>query len=245
MSDILNYYKGYYGRAGEEGKDGYRMEKWQGVSRVAFLKQYITQVTPKGGSILDVGCGDMYLASQLPDYNWTGLDAANEYSKGRAIVHDIMSAPYPVADASQDTVMTSEVLEHVWEPRTIHLEAARCLKSGGHYLISTPNFNNLSWMLNNHKEVLFEGSMSHHFEHIRWYTYEIHKKFLLDAGFEILEHVGADAHGVDFFQKPRAVLYYFFRDTLKMPLTECQIDQIIGNMFPEHCATIMILARKP
>ncbi len=244
MSDILKYYQSYYGRAGEEGKDGYKMEKWQKVSRVAFLRNYITQLLKPGDSILDVGCGDMYLAGQLPQFNWTGLDAANEYSKGRAVVHDIMSAPYPVETGSKDLVMCSEVLEHVWDPRIIHQEASRCLKPGGYYLISTPNFNNLSWVLNNHKEVLFEGNMSHHFEHIRWYTYEVHKQFLEATGFEVIEHVGADAHGVDFFQKPRAVLYYFLKDKMGIKTDETFVDQVLGYMFPDHCATIMVLARK-
>lgn len=241
MSDILTYYQEYYAKAKE---NGYKMEKWQNVSRVLFLKQFIKQRTPKGGKILDVGCGDMWLSTQLPEYHWTGLDAANDYSKGKAIVHDIMTLPYPVETGSQDTVICSEVLEHVWEPQKIHAEAYRCLKPDGTYIISTPNFNNLSWVLNNHREVLFEGTMSHHYEHIRWYTYEIHKKFLESAGFKVVEHTGADAHGVDLFAIPRSVLFYFFQDVVKKPLSEGQVDQLLGQMFKEHCATIMLVAKK-
>lgn len=241
MSDILKYYQDYYGIA---GSNGYSMEKWKDVSRVLFLKQYIEQLTPKSGTILDIGCGDMWLASQLPNYNWVGLDAANEYSRGRAIIHDIMQTPYPVEAGSADTVMCSEVLEHVWEPRTIHSQAYRALKSGGHYIISTPNFDNLGWILNRHREILSECTMSHHYEHIRWYTYDIHKKFLEDAGFKVIEYTGADAHGVDFFQQPRALLYYFINEKLKVTMSPGQIDQIMGQMFPKHCATIMLVAKK-
>lgn len=86
--------------------------------------------------------------------------------------------------------------------------------------------------------------MSHHYEHIRWYTQEIHTKMLQDAGFKVLEYTGADAHGVDLFQPARAVLYYFFKDTLKIPMTEGQVDQLLGQMFPKHCATIMLLSQK-
>lgn len=242
MSDILDYYKEYYGKAKE---DGYHMEKWKDVSRVLFLKQFIKQYTPVNGKILDIGCGDMWLSTQLPTYQWTGLDASNEYSKGKAIVHDIMQHPYPIESESQDTVMCSEVLEHVWDPHKVHSEAMRVLKPGGHYIISTPNFNNLSWVLNNHKEVQFEGTLSHHYEHIRWYTLEIHNKFLKAHGFKVVEYTGADAHGVDLFQNPRAMLFYFFRDTIKVPMTEGQVDQLLGQMFKEHCATIMIVAQKP
>lgn len=245
MSDIYDYYQAYYSKAGENGKDGYRMEKWKDTSRVLFLKQYIAQLTPKSGKVLDIGCGDMYLASLLPDYQWTGIDAANEYSKGRAIVHDLMALPYPVEANSQDTVMCSEVLEHLWEPQKVHFEAFRTLKPGGHYVISTPNFDNLSWVMDHGRDMLFKGIRSDHYEHIRWYNYDVHKTLLEQAGFQVIGHVGADAHGVDFFQKARAVLFYFFRDNLKIEMSEGQVDQLLGQMFSKHCATIMLIARKP
>jgi SAM-dependent methyltransferase len=237
MSDILKYYEDY------QKHDGYKMASRADTSRILSLQRFIKAVTPPNSNILDIGCGDMWLATQLPEYNWVGLDAASDYSNGKAIVHDIMTLPYPVADSSIDTVVCSEVLEHVWTPQKIHHEAYRTLKSGGHYIISTPNFNNLSWVLNNHKEVLFEGSMSHHYEHIRWYTLALHKKFLKEAGFQIVASTGADAHEVDFFQIPRSVLYHFLNDN-KLSMSEGQVDQLLGQMFPEHCATIMIVAKK-
>lgn len=241
MSDIFNYYNGYQTATEDRG---YKMEKWKDVSRVAFLGQYLTQLTPLNGSVLDIGCGDMWLAGKYPDYKWTGLDAANEYSQGRAIVYDLMKQPYPVDPGTFDTVICSEVLEHVWTPNIIHQEAFKALKPGGHYIISTPNFNNISWVLNNHKEVLFEAQMSHHYEHIRWFTYDLHKRFLEEAGFKVIDYTGADAHGVDFLLEPRAILFYFMRDVIKKPMTEQQIDQLLGQMFRKHCATIMLVAKK-
>lgn len=241
MSDIYDYYHGYQTGTHDYG---YKMEKWKDTSRVAFLKQYLTQLTPTEGKILDIGCGDMYMAGQLPGYKWTGLDAANEYSQGKAILHDLMQSPYPIDPETFDTVMCSEVLEHVWTPMVIHQEAFKALKPGGHYIISTPNFNNLSWVMNHHKEVLFEAKQSHHYEHIRWFTYELHKRFLEEAGFTVIDYTGADAHGVEFFQEPRSILYYFMRDVLKKPMNEAQIDQLLGQMFRKHCACIILVAKK-
>lgn len=241
MSDILKYYQDYYSKAKE---NGYKMVKWKDTSRVLFLKQYLTQLTPANGSILDIGCGDMYLSTQLPSYKWTGLDAANEYSQGRAVIHDLMSTPYPIEANSQDTVMCSEVLEHLWEPQKVHHEAFRVLKPGGHYIISTPNFDNLTWVMDHGRDMLFRGTRSDHYEHIRWYNYDVHKSFLEEAGFKVISYTGADAHGVDFFQQPRSILYWFFKDVIKHPMSEGQVDQLMGQMFPKHCATIMLVAKK-
>jgi 2-polyprenyl-3-methyl-5-hydroxy-6-metoxy-1,4-benzoquinol methylase len=136
-----------------------------------------------------------------------------------------------------DTVMCSEVLEHLWEPQKVHHEAMRVLRPGGHYIISTPNFDNLSWVMDHGRDMMFRGTRSDHYEHIRWYNYEVHKSLLEQVGFKIIDHVGADAHGVEFFQKPRSVLFYIFKDLIKKPLSE-------GQMFPKHCATIMVIAKK-
>lgn len=44
----------------------------------------------------------------------------------------------PLPDNSADTVMMTEVLEHLQKPKEAVKEAARLLKSGGHMIISSP-----------------------------------------------------------------------------------------------------------
>src|SRR5262249_10506703 len=45
---------------------------------------------------------------------------------------------WPVADASVDVVLCTETLEHVREPRIFLDEGFRCLKPGGHIIMTVP-----------------------------------------------------------------------------------------------------------
>jgi ubiquinone/menaquinone biosynthesis C-methylase UbiE len=47
----------------------------------------------------------------------------------------------PIPDESIDTVIMTELLEYLSEPRKVLLEISRLLKKGGHVLISTPLMN--------------------------------------------------------------------------------------------------------
>ncbi len=79
-------------------------------------------------------------------------------------IHDI-----PVADASFDVVLCTEVLEHVPEPIKVVREFARILKKGGKLLLTAPLSSGL------HQEPYhFYGGFTPY-----WY-----KKFLTEAGFE-------------------------------------------------------------
>ena len=53
---------------------------------------------------------------------------------------DLERAPYPLADASADAVVLTEVIEHLWvDPLTALSEVNRVLRPGGVCLMSTPN----------------------------------------------------------------------------------------------------------
>lgn len=241
MADEINkHYEEYKAKYGDEG---YRMEKMKETSRVLFLKEYISRLVPKGGRILDVGCGDMYLAKELPDYDWVGVDIAPDMSDGRALKQDLMETPYPFPAQSFDAAVCSEVLEHLWDLRVVNLEMKRLLKPGGHYIMSTPNFDHIDYTLSGYREILFDPSFTHQFEHIRQYNFEVHKRFLEEVGFTIIEHTGADAHFSKFFDKPRRVLYSFFNRTLQVPMNVGQIDQLLGTCFPLISHTVMIISK--
>jgi SAM-dependent methyltransferase len=89
------------------------------------------------GLVLDVGCG------QRP-YEKTFFAGAaryigTDYLTDRSRPDVISSALHlPFADGAFDTVVSTEVLEHVPEPlRALH-EMARVLKAGGHLVLSVP-----------------------------------------------------------------------------------------------------------
>ncbi|MCW2967905.1 MAG: Methyltransferase type 11 [Solirubrobacteraceae bacterium] len=88
-----------------------------------------------GGRVLDYGCADVpyrrffgpeveYLAADLP-----GNEAAN--------VEIAPDGTVPVADASIDAVLSTQVLEHVVDPALYLAECARVLRPGGRLLLST------------------------------------------------------------------------------------------------------------
>jgi 2-polyprenyl-3-methyl-5-hydroxy-6-metoxy-1,4-benzoquinol methylase len=241
MSDELTrWYEEY---KSVHGDAGYCMEKMKDTSRVKFLTQYIRKLVPKGGKILDVGCGDMYLSTILPEYEWVGIDIAPDVSNMKAIKQDLMVPPYPFPDKTFDAVVCSEVLEHVWDLRVVNAEVKRLLKPNGVYLMSTPNFDHIDHTLSGYRELLFNPVYTHQFEHIRQYNYDVHKKLLEEEGFKIEESIGADAHFTKFFAEPRKILYVFLNEQLKLNLDLGQVDQVLGACFPKVSHTIIFVSR--
>ncbi len=211
-------------------------------SRVSFLVEFIQEYTPKGGRILDVGCGDMTLAKLLPDYDWVGIDINTTQSQGKAIECDLDSPPYAFADATFDTIVCSEVLEHMFNPGKITEEIRRLIKPTGTYILSTPNFQYIDHYLQQFDQLIADLGKPWTYEHIRQYSYLSHLQ-ILENLFEPIGVVGADAQYSGFFSQGRAPL----RDTLEsLGLKDpdfVETDKLIGQMFPLHNHTLLIIAR--
>jgi SAM-dependent methyltransferase len=94
------------------------------------------------GSILDVGCGAQpYRSLVSPRANYRGIDDAGAERHFGYCVPDTTyfeGGRWPVADASADVILSTETLEHVPEPEVFLGEAIRCLKPGGHLLLTVP-----------------------------------------------------------------------------------------------------------
>ena len=94
------------------------------------------------GDLLDVGCGEMPYRSFLPEaVRYTGIDVpqANAFAmqgNDEVIPFDGLSIPFP--DASFDTVLCTEVLEHSAQPLTLIAEMERVLKPGGTLIATVP-----------------------------------------------------------------------------------------------------------
>jgi SAM-dependent methyltransferase len=241
-NELTQWYVDY---KGVHGDTGYSMERSKHTSRVAYLEQFVRQYTPIGGSVLDVGCGDMYLAKQMPEYSWKGIDIAPDASNNLATAVDLMKPPYPLADASFDTVVCSEVLEHLWDLRVVHKEVFRVLKPGGVYIVSTPNFDNIDHHLGGFRDLLFNPTMTHSFEHIRFYNHNLHEILLKEAGYVPIAHTGCDAHYVRFFEEPRRILGNILRNSFKLEISNTEVDMLLGQMFNKVDHTIMLVVRKP
>lgn len=242
MSDITDYYENY---KKIHGDFGYAMARSGLLDRVQYIADFIGRNVPKGGKILDIGCGDMFLSTLMPEYDWVGIDLLiNPGLEGKAYKQDLMKPPYDsIIKGPYDAIVCTEVLEHVWDLRIVHKEAKRLLKPGGTYIISTPNIDNIDYTLNNYRQIVFDPKWPHLFEHIRFYNYEAHTKFLEEAGFTVMEHVGCDTQYVEFFSQARQVLLNILNTNFKLDLSPLLVNMIIGQMFSKVNHTILLVSK--
>jgi len=99
-----------------------------------------------GGTVLDLGCGSRpYEAFFNGRVNrWVGADypsTGHPPAKRLDVVADAMNLP--LAGESFDTVLCTQVLEHVPEPMDVLREARRVLRPGGHLVLTAPQYNAL------------------------------------------------------------------------------------------------------
>jgi SAM-dependent methyltransferase len=134
------------------------------VRRIAA--ELATVVAPPG-PVADLGCGPgaHALALARRGYDVTGLDgsprmiqvartrAARDQAGATFGVHDV-SAPLRFADASLGGVLAILVVQHLPDPAAFIAEIRRCLRPGGHLLITAPardstprTSQNLYWRL--------------------------------------------------------------------------------------------------
>jgi SAM-dependent methyltransferase len=90
---------------------------------------------PAGGRVLDYGCADMpYRSFFAADVEYVGADLAGNPDAAIVLRPD---GTVPVADQSFDAVLSTQVLEHVQDPRLYLSECLRVLRPGGRLLLST------------------------------------------------------------------------------------------------------------
>lgn len=240
--DVNEYYRRYHQELGE---NAYTMGKAGDTSRIFYLEKYITQYVPAGGKILDVGCGDFDLSRRIEGFDWHGIDVAPAPSASnpeRITTHDLMTTPYPYESGTFDAVVCSEVLEHLWDLRKVHAEVKRLLKPQGTYIVSTPNFEHIDLLLTHHRHLLTDFNTKFTVEHIRHYTFETHSQFLSDAGFRVVEKMGADAHYSAFFLEARRELQLIFRE-LGMDVAPVAVDAMLGRMFKDFSHTCVLVSK--
>lgn len=90
------------------------------------------------GRLLDLGCGDMpyrnVVIEQVSAYDGLDIEARTVGIKYVTSVSDMS----PVPDASYETVICTELLEHVENPRYVATEIARVLVPGGRLILTVP-----------------------------------------------------------------------------------------------------------
>jgi len=211
---------------------------------------------PPGTTCLDYGCGDGLrygtgLRDRGVDYHGfdvstAALDQARKRGLSVAPLRD--SGGTSLADASVDAAICFEVLEHLQEPQHALAEIRRCLKAGGHALLSVPNA--AFWV--RRLEFLFTGfwcpggspitarTEPWRDPHVRFYHPRMLRRMVEQAGLDVAVELG-EAFTLGalpvVWRKPRLRA---MADAMSRPLGW------LGRLLPSwFAARVFVVARKP
>ena len=152
----------------------------------AFLKKYaaygaILNCIPKNSTILDIGCGDGNVTQLYKekgevygiDISQNALDSAK--AKGiKTQLQDLNNLPLQFENNFFDTVVMTDVLEHIVDPFELLKEAQRILKPQGKLVITVPNFarlsNRLKMCWGDPVDILHWSKYGDAVEHLHWFT---------------------------------------------------------------------------
>lgn len=118
---------------------------WKDTSDLAYLgitliERSIALLAPElTGELLDVGCGQQPYASYFQHVK--RKRTCDFDSKRGKVDFECPADHIPLPDGSLDSILCTEVLEHVPDPLAVWREFHRLLKPGGKVLLATP----MSW----------------------------------------------------------------------------------------------------
>ncbi|HVW96630.1 MAG TPA: class I SAM-dependent methyltransferase [Mucilaginibacter sp.] len=156
----------------------------------------------KNKFILDLGCGNGFLVNYLVQqgFNAYGTDAsekgiaiARQTSPDRFFVQDLSSDELPaeLRAIPFDTIISTEVIEHLYNPEAFLDFCRRQLKPGGELIITTPYhgyLKNLVLSLFNkwdkHLDPLWLGG------HIKFWSKKTLSRAITNAGFTVTSFTG-------------------------------------------------------
>lgn len=139
---ILKFYdENYYGVGHKRFKGIF--EAMVVLFRHARARRAVKAI-PRGGSVLDVGCGRGIFLEILSRRGYKCLGAELSELSGRdaskhvqVLTGDFMKFSLP--EESFDLVTFWQVIEHIRDPKAAFIELSRIIKTGGKLLIQAPN----------------------------------------------------------------------------------------------------------
>jgi SAM-dependent methyltransferase len=161
-----------------------------------ILRQFPALGLP-AGRVLDVGCGRGQLGEAIRALGWEvwGVENSEEAcrtARGRidrlieADLHDYAAVAREVGETRFDALVFSDVLEHVYDPRTVLEAYARFLKPGARVLISVPNAvvwtNRLQWTFG---RVRYADTGVMDRTHVRFFTFRTARELVEASGFRL------------------------------------------------------------
>jgi 2-polyprenyl-3-methyl-5-hydroxy-6-metoxy-1,4-benzoquinol methylase len=152
--------------------------------------------------ILDLGCGNGYLANFLirNGYNVFGTDAsaegiaiARKTNETRFFLQDLSTEKLPaeLQDKRFDTIISTEVIEHLYDPEGFINFCKQIISNGGDIIISTPYHGYLKNLMlsvfnkwDTHLNPMWHGG------HIKLWSKKTLTKALADSGFTNISFKG-------------------------------------------------------
>ena len=146
----------------------------------------------EGRSVLDVGCGNGFLAALLAErgYDVTGIERKGGYETSfptnvRLIEADLENG-LPAVDREFEYILCADILEHLRDPAGLLRQLRGVLRPGGALIASLPNSGNLYFRLNvlagrfpQDDKGLFDRT------HLRFYMWSGWAELLQDCGWRI------------------------------------------------------------
>lgn len=152
------------------------------------------RLAPATGRALDVGCGRAALGGAIRGLGWElwGVEQSGEacataekrlHRLVQADLHDLATVRATVGETSFDALVFSDVLEHVYDPRTVLENYLQFVKPGGRVFVSVPNmlvWTNRLQLLLGRFEYADTGIMDR--THIRFFTFKTARRLVEAAG---------------------------------------------------------------
>jgi 2-polyprenyl-3-methyl-5-hydroxy-6-metoxy-1,4-benzoquinol methylase len=155
------------------------------------------RLLPWRGRVLDVGCGRAALGAAIRELGWEvwGLEQSGEACKTaqsrvdrllEADLHDNRLVREQLGDTRFDALVFSDVLEHVYDPRTVLETYLHYVRPGGKVFISVPNavvWTNRFQLMIGRVRYTDTGIMDR--THIRFFTFRTAQELARAAGCRI------------------------------------------------------------
>ncbi|HEU5148530.1 MAG TPA: class I SAM-dependent methyltransferase [Chryseosolibacter sp.] len=183
---------------------GYSTDEYSHIYRYVLNPIVKMMNEKKGRCILDIGCGNGWLTNHLiglgfdvygTDASPSGIEIAKKKNQHRFFLQDLTTddLPQELKDVKFNTIISTEVIEHLYSPRDYLQFCKKILErsGGGELIVSTPYhgyFKNIalsvSGQMDKHFTVLWDGG------HIKFWSKGTLSSVLKETGFKDLQFTG-------------------------------------------------------